>query len=299
MWSLSSSKSQTSLPRDPAPSKWAYRWERLWLRPGFRRSLRLGVPAALLIGATAWFFEDAERRDGLVEIVANLKNEIQTRPEFMVKLMAIDGGSARLAADIRDVMPMDLPVSSFDLDLDAMRDQVESLDAVKQADLRILAGGVLQIDIVERVPMMIWRGPDGLELLDKDGHKVGPIASRQLRKDLPLIAGEGADVVVPEALDLLTVAGPITQQIIGLVRMSELRWDIVLDGGQRIMLPEKGAISALDRVIALHEAQDLLSRDLARIDMRNGQRPILRLAAGALQEMHDIRQIEIKRAEQQ
>ena len=32
---------------DPAPSKWAYRWERLWLRPGFRKLVRVFAPMGL------------------------------------------------------------------------------------------------------------------------------------------------------------------------------------------------------------------------------------------------------------
>ena len=35
--------------RDPAPSRWAYRMNRLWLTPLFRAALRVGLPAFLVI----------------------------------------------------------------------------------------------------------------------------------------------------------------------------------------------------------------------------------------------------------
>ncbi|WP_298297321.1 cell division protein FtsQ/DivIB [uncultured Litoreibacter sp.] len=283
-----------SLKRDPAPSRWAYRMERLWLTPNFRRAVRVGAPLALVIASGVWYFGNEARQQAIVEWVAEARASIEERPEFMVKVMAIDGASDTLAGHIREVMPVSLPISSFDLDLEAMRKQVESLDAVKRVDVRVRSGGLLAVNVVERVPAVIWRGPDGLELLDEGGHRVAAIGSRLERSDLPLIAGEGANVSVPEALALIETAAPLKSRVVGLVRMSELRWDVVMDRGQRIMLPQNGAGPALDRVIALNEAQDLLARDIARVDVRNGQRPILRLTEGALDELRALKSIEIK-----
>lgn len=287
-------KRMPKLKRDPAPSKWTYRMERLWLRPGFRRFVRVFAPMGLACLLGFAYFGNEARQQAIADWITEAQSSIETRPEFMVNAMAIDGASDVLASHIREVMPVDLPVSSFDLNLETMREQVETLDAVKRVDVRVRAGGLLQVNVEERVPAVIWRGPLGLELLDADGHRVAQIASRQERKDLPIIAGEGADGFVGEALQLLAAASPIEARVLGLVRMSELRWDVVLDRGQRIMLPETGAAEALDRVMALNEAQDLLKRDVARVDIRNGQRPTLRLTAGALEEMRVLKGIEIK-----
>jgi cell division protein FtsQ len=78
----------------------------------------------------------------------------------------------------------------------------------------------------------------------------------------------------------------------GLVRVGERRWDLVLDRGQRIMLPAERPRRALDRVLAMDGAQDLLARDVTAVDMRLAGRPTLRLAPAAMEEMHRIRRIE-------
>lgn len=285
---------QPKIKRDPAPSRLAYRMERLWLRPGFRRFVRVGMPLGCVVALGVWYFGDEARQQAIVDQVAEIRSSIETRPEFMVKGMAIDGASETLAGHIREVMPVDLPISSFDLDLEAMRKQVESLDAVQKVEVRVRAGGLLQVNIEERVPAVIWRGPDGLELLDAEGHRVAGLGSRMERSDLPLIAGEGANASVPEALALFKTAEPIKARLTGMVRMSETRWDVVLDRGQRIMLPQNGAGPALDRVIALNDAQELLSRDVARVDIRNAKRPTLRLTEDALGELRALKGIEIK-----
>jgi cell division protein FtsQ len=52
---------------------------------------------------------------------------------------------------------------------------------------------------------------------------------------------------------------------------------VVLDRDQRIMLPEDDPVTALQRVIALDSAQDMMARDLVVVDMRNPARPTVRL----------------------
>ena len=102
------------------------------------------------------------------------------------------------------------------------------------------------------------------------------------RPDLPLIAGPGVQDVVPEAMRLLAAAEPLRTRIRGLVRIGERRWNLVLDRGQEIMLPEQDAVAALERVIALDQAEDLLDRDVTVVDMRIGRRPTLRLSEEAI-----------------
>ncbi|MBN2905670.1 MAG: cell division protein FtsQ/DivIB [Rhodobacteraceae bacterium] len=281
-----------SSARDPAPSRLSYRAQRLWLTPLFRRALLRGVPLVALMAVPVVWLSDADRREALHAQIAEIRRQIETRPEFMVTLMAVDGASAEVDEDIREVLPLDFPVSSFDLDLEEMRATVAGLDAVKSAQMRIRPGGVLELTVLERVPAVVWRGVDGLELLDGQGHRVAPIAARAQRPDLPLVAGEGADAAIPEALSLIAAAAPIERRLRGVVRIGARRWDVVLDRGQRILLPETGAIAALERVIALTQVSDLLARDVTTVDMRNPVRPTVRLAPGAVEDLRRIRRLQ-------
>jgi len=268
--------------RDPAPSRWAYRMHRLMLTPAFRFFLRAGLPFACMFLAVTVYLSDKNRRELLLEGAADVRRQIEQRPEFMVTLMAIDGASDVVATELRETLPVTFPVSSFDLDLDEIRGHAVSLDAVAVASVRVRSGGVLQLDIEERIPAIVWRGRSGLDLLDDEGHLVAPLARRADRPDLPLLAGEGAAEVVPNALALLEVATLIKPRIRGLLRVGERRWDVVLDRDQRILLPETDAITALERVIAMDEVRDIFDRDVMVIDMRNPSRPTLRMMPDAL-----------------
>ena len=275
---------------DPAPSRWAWRMQRLMLTPGFRLALRAGVPFCLTLAFGIWYLADETRRGRIEAVVAEARNSIETRPEFMVNMMAIDGAEDNLAAYIRVAVPLDFPISSFDLDLGAIRKTITEMPPVRQAAIRIRPGGVLQIDVTPREPVALWRTDAGLSLVDDTGAFIAQATSRHARPDLPLIAGEGANVHVAEALDLVRAAAPLGDRLRGVVRIGARRWDVVLDRDQRILLPETGALQALERVMALENVHEVLARDVSRVDMRLAQRPTIRMNENATAEWWRIRQ---------
>ena len=279
--------SEAGIRRDPAPTRWNYRYQRLMLTPLFRASVRIGLPVLLIIFiATAWFGNDANRAMLNTKISA-WTEAFQHRPSFMVAGMQVVGADTDLTAAILTDLKLTFPVSSFDLDLDAIRASVVAYAAVKDATVGVQTGGVgpggtLSIGVTQREPVAVWRYQDDLWLIDDEGITTGLLNARADRGDLPLIAGDGAKDAIAEALALFQAAAPISDRVRGLVRMSERRWDLVLDRDQRILLPDQNPIAALQRVMALHEAQDMLDRDIITVDMRNAARPTIRLSDPAV-----------------
>jgi len=287
---LTAPRRPAAAPRDPAPSKLGYRYQRLMLTPGFRGSVRIGVPILLIaIIAGSWFSKPANR-EVLNTQILQAKQGFQERPQFMVQSIAISGADESLQLQAAALLPDAFPVSSFELDLEAMRKTIEALDAVKSASVRVGQDGALAVKITPRVPVALWRDGGVLHLIDAGGVQAGAVAVRAERLDLPLIAGDGAKHKITEALALYAGAGPLRTRVRGLVRMGERCWDIILDRDQRILLPSDGAVAALDRVIALNDAQEMLERDVAVVDLRNASRPTLRMneeAAAALRRVNE------------
>ena len=274
---------KAALRRDPAPSLWAYRMQRLWLTPYFRMFMRRGLPAFVIVLATGLYLTNDARQAAIIDALAGLRTQFEARPEFRVGLISVAGASIDLGEAIRAKIGLTLPMSSFDIDLDGARARIEALDAVASAVVRVRAGGILHVEVTERLPVIVWRKGGTIELLDATGHRVAGLAARSDRPDLPLIAGDGADEAADEALAVYAAAGPILPRVRGLVRMGERRWDILLDRDQRIMLPAENPVQAVERLIALDEVQDLLARDILTVDLRNERRPVLRLSPFALE----------------
>ena len=272
---------------DPSPSRLAYRMNRLWLTPSYRRALTMGLPATLLAAGIALFLADEGRRGAITD----LRLAFENRPEFRVTDLEVRADSPVVRNGVAAILQARLPASSFHLDLEALRRGVERLDAVESASLRIRGGGLLEVTVMEREPAFVWRMRDGLALIDADGHRVALLGNRAARADLPLIVGEGAPQAVGEARRILAAAEPLAGELFALVRMGGRRWDLVLTGDRRIMLPAQGAVTALERALALDGApMNLLARDITAVDLRNPDRPTIRLSQTAMAELHRNRQ---------
>ena len=267
--------------RDPAPSRLSYRLHRMWLTPAFRKLTRVGLPAFVLAMVVGLWLANEDRRASLAGGLSGMVEAVQNRDQFMVKLMTIDGASPPVDKALRMMLPVDLPVSSFDINLEQLRADILLLDAVQDVELRIRPDGVLAAKLTERRPSLLWRHERGIELLDKDGHRVASVTERSVRPELPLISGDGANKASAEAMQIFAAAGPLLPRLRGLQRIGERRWDVVLDRGQRILLPSDGAVTALERVIALNGADDMFGRDISVVDLRDGSRPLVRMGLGA------------------
>ncbi|MBW7921822.1 MAG: cell division protein FtsQ [Rubellimicrobium sp.] len=274
---------------DPAPSRWHYRWQRLMLTPMFRVALRVGLPMVLVAGAGALWLGQEANRSLVLRQWADLRAAIEARPEFTVTGMQVTGASPALVAATETALELTFPVSSWELDLAALRAKVADLSAVRDVRMAIQPDGTLGISIDERRPVALWRHGESLRLVDEDGAMTGLIESRIDRADLPLIAGDGAREHIDEALALFAAARPISDRVRGLVRMGERRWDMVLDRELRILLPEAAPVTALERVLAWQAAEGVLDRDVVAVDMREAQRPTIRVSQTAMTLMTNAR----------
>ena len=282
---------------DPAPSRWRFRMERLWLTPLFRAFVRTGLPCLAVVLALTWYLHDEGRIEAIGTWYSDTLGALQDRPEFMVSLLRIEGASEELQEDILETLPVDLPLSQFKLDIEGLRKRLLALDPVLDAEVRVRAGGVLVMAVTERTPAVAWQSDDGIEVLDAEGHRIASVASLDGAGALPLIAGPGADAAVPEALTLIAAADPIRDRLVGLTRVGNRRWDVVLTDAQLIALPEESPVAALDRALAMHAARDVLARDVRVVDLRLSDRPILRLspeARGELKVLQDLERMSLE-----
>ena len=275
MWSVNH-------PRDDyAPTKIAYRINRLWLSPVFRIGVLWLLPFSVIGGGATLWLSQTETQEMLGRWKLAIGAQLREQPDFQVKQMAVRGASPALADEIRRVLGIAFPVSVLDIDLDQVRAKVSAFDAVQSVDAQVVLGGALIVTVTERTPVVIWRYGEGLALLDAEGHRVAVTEHRDAAPELPLIAAAGAETQIPEALAIFAAAEPLKDRLRGLVRQGERRWDVVLTEDQVIQLPETGAVAALERVIALDEAGELLKRDVRVVDMRNPERPTIRLGETA------------------
>lgn len=260
---------------DPTPSRFFYRLERLWLTPFIRLVVKFGLPILLIMIICFTYFSRTENIDVWKISWREFKENIKNRPEFLINLIKIDGVDRIMLSDVRNAMNIDLPVSSYDVNLQDLKLKVQLLKAVEQVELYI-AENIIHVEILERKPAVFWQNNKGLEILDANGVSIDAAANRKKQNNLPLIAGHGANNYVKEALFIYQNTDLFLNEIIGLVRVGNRRWDIILTGKRKVMLPAQDIALVLNNIAVLNKSYELSSLNFSVLDFRNIDRMTIR-----------------------
>lgn len=262
--------------RDPAPSRLGYKFSRWMLSPFIKKSVFFGMPLIILLLPVFIFLKDQNNKNLVEEIVFDFYRKIIERPEFMLSALSIQGSSDSLNAEIREILGLNFPISSFDLDLADLRNRVLSLPPVETAEVRLEGGSILHVNVKEKVPALLLKDDTGIHVLNKNGDYIRPLLSTEYGSKLPVITGEGAQKAAAEAFILFSALDDKLDEVRGLVLVGGRRWNIVLKSGQVIMLPEKKSEQAVQKILILDKAEKILSRDIAVFDFRLPYRITLR-----------------------
>ena len=262
--------------RDPAPSRLGYKFSRWMLSPFIKKSVFFGMPLIILLLPVFIFLKDQNNKNMVEEIVLDFYRKIIERPEFMLSALSIQGSSDSLNAEIREILGLNFPISSFDLDLADLRNRVLSLPPVETAEVRLEGGSILHVKVKEKVPALLLKDDTGIHVLNKNGDYIRPLLSTEYGSKLPVITGEGAQKAAAEAFILFSALYDKLDEVRGLVLVGGRRWNIVLKSGQVIMLPEKKSEQAVQKILILDKAEKILSRDIAVFDFRLPYRITLR-----------------------
>lgn len=262
--------------RDPAPSRLGYKFSRWMLSPFIKKSVFFGMPLIILLLPVFIFLKDQNNKNLVEEIVLDFYRKIIERPEFMLSALSIQGSSDSLNAEIREILGLNFPISSFDLDLADLRNRVLSLPPVETAEVRLEGGNILHVKVKEKVPALLLKDDTGIHVLNKNGDYIRPLLSTEYSSKLPVITGEGAQKAAAEAFILFSALYDKLDEVRGLVLVGGRRWNIVLKSGQVIMLPEKKSEQAVQKILILDKAEKILSRDIAVFDFRLPYRITLR-----------------------
>ena len=254
--------------RDPAPSRLGYKFSRWMLSPLIKKSVLFGVPMIVLLIPILIFFKDQNNKNLMEEIVLDFYRKVIERPEFMLSALSIQGSSDSLNAEIREILGLNFPISSFDLDLADLRNRVLSLPPVETAEVRLQGGGILHLKVKEKVPALLLKDEAGIHFLNKNGDYIRPLLTTNYLSKLPMITGEGAQKAAAKAYILFSLLNDKLDEVRGLVLVGERRWNIILNSGQVIMLPEKKPEHAVQKILILDKAEKILSRDIAVFDFR-------------------------------
>ena len=190
------------------------------------------------------------------------------RPELSITSLDIKNANPDLSNQINAILQLSFPINPLKININYLQEIINDLEPVDFSKIRITENGVLEIFINERIPAVIHRYDSQLMLLDINGRRIGEVFSRADRQDLPLVVGLGANLRVIEALEIYKSSATILDRIRGIILVGERRWDIILDSGQRIKLPEEEPKIALISFLRSDKSKRILGGDFSIVDLR-------------------------------
>ena len=247
------------------------------LSPLIKKAVVYGFPLVVFAVPILIYLPDQKNREQLEELALDLYRKVIERPEFMLNALSIEGASDNLNAEIREVLGLHFPVSSFDLDIADLRKRVLTLPPVEIAGARIKSGGILHIKVNEKTPALLLKEKIGFTVLSEQGEFIRSVSSREHFSGLPVIIGKGAENAAAQANAIFKAIYGKLDQVRGLVFVGQRRWNLILASGQVVMLPEKNPEHAIQKIIILDEAEQILSRNISVFDLRLPSRITVRI----------------------
>lgn len=264
--------SRTTKPAAPPRARRLRRWSR-------RQWLAAGAGATLLVlGGTGWWLE----RSGVIAAVAAAAEQrfyaFTASLGFAVADVRVEGRLRTNRETILGTLNVGRGTPILGVDLAQAKRRLETLPWVRSAAVERRLPDTLFIRIVEREPLAYWQRQGKLVLVDREG---AVLPNEPLDRAGTLIVLVGADA--PKAGDALLamLAGEseLATHVAAAVRIGGRRWNLRLDNGVDVALPEDDPTAAWHRLAALERSDGILERDVELIDLRFPDRLILRSAA--------------------
>ncbi|MFC5387491.1 cell division protein FtsQ/DivIB [Aquamicrobium segne] len=259
---------------------------RRWLRRPLRVASRLGagayvappfsaaiLSAVLLSSSGVYGAYLGGQLEGFVQ-------NVTARTGFAVDQIRVVGNHHTSEIDILGELELNGWTALIGLDVEDARDRIVSLPWVEHATVRKVYPNALEVRIQEREPFAIWQQGSVLSVIEKSGRIIAPFSGGRLA-GLPLIVGNGASDHAPELIAQISDVPELAGRVKGYVRLGGRRWDLHLNNGVVIKLPEHDVAAALARLVRMEREQGLLGRDIVAVDLRIPDRVALELSPDA------------------
>lgn len=234
------------------------------------RRFRISVLGLMLAGGCAFLFY--EGRDDRQSLIAALS----AKAGFEASSLVVNGAHNLDMDIIKQKLATQLGNSLFDFDVGEARQHVLSNPWVEQARVRKVYPDTVVIDLVEREPVALWKADGVVNIISADGTVIAEAGLQHMR--LPQVVGKGANDTASEFLSYISRFSSITSRAKAYVRVADRRWNIHLDNGPKIMLPEHDWQAALAELEELNVRKQLFERDIVQVDMRLSDRLVLKMS---------------------
>jgi len=267
-------------PKHRARSKARAKRHRVNRRPDwrFRRRVAASALSAILVG-------------GLVGLWSNGWIDRQTDKAWRSALSAtaqaglsvedilVEGRNRTARSQILETLGLTRGDPILGLDPHGAKEMLERLPWVRKAEVVRRLPNVVFVRLAEREPLALWQNDGKLAVIDGRGDVIPGVAPEAFAS-LPLLVGEDVPRHALKLISLLDSEPELRPRVAAAVLVRGRRWNVRLDGGIDVRLPETDPRAAWAQLAQMQREQGVLERDVIAIDLRMPDRLVVRTAPG-------------------
>ena len=201
---------------------------------------------------------------------------------FAVEDVRVSGNQHTSEIDILQLLGLDGSTSLLGLDIAAARQALSELPWVESVEVRKVYPSTVEVVLRERQAYGIWQHGTDLSLIERSGSVIAPLRDNKFAS-LPLFVGRDAETAAAAIDEEFSKWPAIASRVKDFVRVGGRRWDGHMQNGIVVRLPEENVPGALALLNRFDAEQQVLSRDVAVVDLRLPDRVAVRLTEGALE----------------
>ncbi len=234
------------------------------------------VAALAMLGSAGWY---AAHSGMIAAALAPIEARIAATGAALhltVQSVEVEGRQRADRQAILDALGVRRGTPILGVDLDGAKTRLEAIPWVRSAAVERQLPDRIYVRIVERQPLAIWQHQHKFSLIDQEG----AVISDARVEDFPAllqVVGSDAPPATADLVDMLSTEPDLAPHVSAAVRIGGRRWNLELDNGIEVALPEVAPGEAWHRLAALDRSDRLLERNIAAVDMRLSDRLVLRL----------------------
>ncbi len=247
---------------------------------------RLGVATIVLTAISwvgAWFFLSGAN--------ASSSNWVRTKAVavasdsgFRVENILVEGRKYSDPDILLAVINIEKGDPIFSFNPSEAKTQIEKTDWVKSVRVERRLPDTIYINITEREPLALWQSENGLSLIDNDGEIITR-SNLDKFKNLLMVSGENSPKKAKEFISILAAESELEAMIDNVKLIDNRRWNLYLNDGKLIKLPENDMGLAVRNIMLRHVQDGILSSNsITVIDARYQGRLIIRTKLGKVQD---------------
>ena len=250
---------------------------------------RVGVAASVLVllGSVGLGVVKGGHVDELSSALSDTRNAAANSFGFRIATVIINGRKQLSQDEILAAGGVNGRSSLLFLDAALVRDKLKADPWIADATVLKLYPDRLQIDITERTAFALWQRDGHLSVIADDGAVLESFVTPRFTS-LPLVVGAGAETRAKEFLSLLDRYPQVHAVTKAVILVGVRRWNLRLNGGLDVRLPENDVGNALATLTKLDQDDRLFSRDITAIDMRLPDRLTVRLSEDAAKAREEL-----------